>query len=181
MEDLAYKICLGLMFLIPILVVYAKVRDYRKGKNDSQVSRLLHEVFYNKEMIQSNISRVLRENALLKIKAICDHLRVQTEIKYGEITPSINIIRSLSFMKEYLPEIEELSKIYEENDYRMMISISNAKWDYVTKKIEEISVSKWNRLNREQKKELIQKKSEEFDRNWKEAEKFDREEKEIIE
>ena len=178
MEDIAYKISLTLMILLPIFVIYAKVRDYRKDKKDSQVSRLLREVFYNNEMIQANISERLRKNAILKIKAICDHLRVQTEIEYGEIVPSINIIKSLSFMKEYLPEIEEMSKIYEENDYMMMRSISNAKWDYVTEKIEEISVSKWNRLDLEQKKELIQKKSEEFDHNWKEAEKLDHEQKE---
>ena len=178
MEDVAYKISLVLLILIPIFVIYAKVREYRKGKKATQVSRLLREVFYNREMIQAHISEGRRKNALLKIKAICDHLRVQTEIEYGEITPSIDIIRSLSFMKEYLPEIEELSKIYEENDYRKMRSISIAKWDYVAKKIEEISVSKWNRLDREQKKKLIQNKSEEFDRNLEEAEKLDREQKE---
>lgn len=178
MEDFAYKIILGVMFLLPVLVIYRKVCDYRKGKKDSQVSSLLHDVFYNKEMIQAHTSEELRKNALLKIKAICDHLRVQTEISYGEITPSIDIIRSLSFMKEYLPEIEEQSKIYEENDYWKMRSISNAKWDYVTKKIKEISVSKWNRLDSEQKKKLIQIRSEEFDRNWEEAEKLDNEQKE---
>ena len=168
MEDLGYKIILGIVFLIPFLVIYANVREHKIDKKSKEVSKLLKDIFYWKEMEIAHHSNLLRVNALEKVKAICDHLGVETEIKYGRITPSIEIIRSLSFMKEYLPEIDEQAKIYEENDGDPMITRTNDKYDFVKEKIELLSVRKWNRMSPEQKREMIQKLADVFECDKKE-------------
>ena len=157
--------------LITALIVYGIFkleREYRENKM-SQMSRelddLIFKVFLDEVKYFLELLKV-QKTANMKIKAIFDHLGVKVEIIEDQFTPSIDTFRSLSFMKEYLPEIDEQLRIYQEAEREMNKLDTIDKRHYVILQVHTmISPNMWMELTYEQKREIIHKLSEEYDVN----------------
>lgn len=144
--------------LVTIVIIYAifnSVLESRENKMSEELTDLIYEEFleearYFRELLKS------QQTALLKIKAIFDHLGIKVEIIEDKITPSIDTFRSISFVKEYLPEIDEQLGVYEDAEKEMNRLDTNDKSRYVINSVHEIvSPNKWRKLSKEQKRKMI--------------------------
>lgn len=148
------SICTGVIAFI--ISCYFSGRESRKENRRwlmmNECKRLIGEVVKTDTVIEQlkSLSKVQME-ALQKIKAICGHLGVQVEIdpytKGFSITPSIDLIKSLSFMKEYLPEIEEQWWIYKEHDAQEYLNKLREKEEWMLEEMKKVETEDWNRLD----------------------------------
>jgi hypothetical protein len=148
-------------------IVYAildSVRKSRENKMSEEIRDIIYDEFLLKEV--KYIQKLSKDQnmALLRIKAIFDHLGVKVEIVDDKITPSIDTFRSISFVKKYLPEIDEQVRIYKDAETEMNKIDVDHKNKYVIFRVHQIvSLSKWRKLSDEQKKEIIHNISENYD------------------
>lgn len=173
------SICIGLVIFSPFFLL--ELRKVRKAKESIasqnmkvEISEIVDDVInFYAEVSYIDGLRCIRCAALEKIKAICGHLGVQVKICGLKMNPSIDIIRSLSFMKEYLPEIEEEWKIYEEKGQASRIILDKIcnKRRWMIKELHKTKSDIWNLLNSEQKRLIIHDLSEQYDREHKENQK----------
>ena len=147
--------------------IFNSVHESRMNKIWKEVGELVHEKF-NEEMKYLVELVKTQETAILKIKAIFDHLGIKNEIEGVNLPPSIDTFRSLSFVKEYLPEIDEQLRIYKDAENEIDRLDTTRKSRYVISQlVEQLSNSKW-RKNRwtsasiQQKREIIHKLYEEY-------------------
>ena len=137
--------------------IFNSVHESRMNKIWKEVGELVHEKF-NEEMKYLVELVKTQETALLKIKAIFDHLGIKNEIEGVNLPPSIDTFRSLSFVKEYLPEIDEQLRIYEDAENEINRLDTTRKSSYVINQlVEQLSDSKW-RKNRWTSATIQQKK-----------------------
>lgn len=115
-----------------------------------------------------------KNEALQKIKAICGHLGVEVKIEHDGIypsknfiesltmAPSIDVIKSLGFMKEYIPEIEEQWQIYNSFDLDSFTSgLSDQHWS-IYDELQKVSTDRWKRLNDLEKRQMIHDLAKEY-------------------
>lgn len=138
--------------------------------------RIGEVVMTDKEINQLNSLAKVQTDALQRIRAICGHLGVQVGIDLSKIgyriNPSIEIIKSLSFMKEYLPEIEEQWQIYKDNEALEYVHKLRDKNEWMLEEMKKVKTEDWNRLDDDQRDLLIKDLSHEYDtiQNQKETE-----------
>ena len=160
-----------------ITIIYKLVKFNRLNKSWEEYHERAKEarVLINKHLEywskwdNSKSMRNVQLTALQKIKAICGHMGVEVKIDYlgytnPDMTPSIDIIKSLGFMKEYLPEIEGLWQTYKENDADKYIEPLNIKRDWILMSINQLPADPWKYLTDEQKKKVIKEVSDQYDR-----------------
>lgn len=169
--EIVISFIIGALIVIVYKVVRA-MRDEAKRLDDysrsKELSRLICEVMdYDSKVDYALSLRKVQEDALQKIKAICGHQGVQVKIGDGHydptITPSIDIIKSLGFMKDYLPEIEELWQIYKDTDSDAYIRPFFKKQLTIHKELMFGPSDAWKLLTDEQKRKIIQDMSYEYD------------------
>ena len=173
MDLLALYIILG----IPLIyAIYKAIHDTLDNKRNHEILRLTYDFFLdNGERAKYHELLDTERTSLMTIKAICGHQGVQIEIVSNYLNPSLDFVRSLSFMKDSLQEIEEQVKIANESDYESAILVG--KFDHVTRTLYNLPLLKWIRLDDSQKKEMIQNLSEEYDHThlkWNQLDKDDR-------
>lgn len=152
-------------------------KEHRRWLMTQECKRRIGEVVKTDRVIEqlNSLSKIQME-ALQKIKAICGHLGVQVEIDpytLGfSITPSIDLIKSLSFMKEYIPEIEEQWWIYKEHDAQEYLNKIREKEKWMLEEMKKVKTEDWNRLDVIQRDHMIKGLSHEYDtlQNLKETE-----------
>lgn len=172
-----YAIIIGCIIGVVIATIIKLVKFNRLNKSWEEYHERAKEarVLINKHLeywskLDYAISlRKVQLTALQKIKAICGHMGVEVKIDYlgytnPDMTPSIDIIKSLGFMKEYLPEIEGLWQTYKENDADKYIEPLNIKRDWILMSIDQLPPYPWKYLTDEQKKKVIKEVSDQYDR-----------------
>lgn len=149
--------------------IYKAIREDIEDRKWKEVYWIMDCVFYARENDRLDTLQKDRKSALMKVKAIFDHLNVQVEISDYSITPSIDILRSLSFSKEYLSEIDEQAKILQDVKSEMDNLNPWRKRNFIRDEIEKVSLNKWKHLRWEDKCEMIRKLADEFDRKVRES------------
>lgn len=170
-------LALYIIFSIPIIyAIYKAMHDTLEDKMNREIRKLTFDFFYeNGERPKYHELLHIERTSLMTIKAICGHQGVQVEIDGSYIKPSLDFVRSLSFMKDSLPEIEEQVSIANEANYEWSVLVG--KFDHVDRTLSNLPLLKWIRLDDIQKKEMIQNLSEEYDRThlkWNQLDKDDR-------
>ena len=142
-----------------------KQKEYKMYRPLHERQELVDEVIHFDSRVEyaRSLSR-RRYNALQKIKAICGHLGVRVDIRYPDMSPSIDTIRSLSFMKEYLPEIEEQWQIYQNTDPCSVLYEIKKKEIDILHELEKVPAGLWDHASEEQRRDCIQNLSNEYDR-----------------
>ena len=134
--------------LITALIVYGifkHERESRMNKIWKEAIDLVTEKFHKEVEYTVELWKT-QQTALLKIKAIFNHLGIKIEITDGEFTPSIDTLRSLSFVKEYLPEIDEQLRIYKDAENEINRLETFEKRSYVITWLEEaLNHRKWRK------------------------------------
>lgn len=174
MNELDPVTILGILTLIPF--VYAILREYKKWRESearaekcSEVVQLIEEVLdYQSHLDHARELGAAQEDALQKIRAICDPIGVQVEVKSKSntihLTSSIDDIKYLSSLKEHLPVIEELCQIYTENDPGKYLMQMYIKYDKLYDNLMNVcTTERWNAFG-EDKKSIVQYLSDEYDR-----------------
>ncbi len=142
-----------------------KQKEYKVNKPLQERQELVDDVIHFDSRVEYARSLTQRRyNALQKIKAICGHLGVRVDIRYPDMGPSIDTIRSLSFMKEYLPEIEEQWQIYQNTDPCSVLYEIKKKEIDILHELEKMPAELWNQASDEQRRGCIQHLSNEYDR-----------------
>lgn len=129
--------------------IFNSVHESRMNKIWKEVGELVHEKF-NEEMKYLAELVKTQEIALLKINAIFDHLGIKIEIAGVNLPPfiesRIDTFRSLSFVKEYLPEIDEQLRIYKDAENEINRLDTTRKSSYVINQlVEQLNDSKWRK------------------------------------
>lgn len=144
------------------------LKENRRWLMNHECRRLIsEEVKTDKVIDHLNGLAKVQMIALQKIKAISGHVGVQVEIDCYTpgypITPSIDIIKSLTFMKEYLPEIEEQWQIYKEHDSVEYLKKIGEKQEWILDEMKQVKTEEWNRLDSTQRILMIRGLSHKYD------------------
>jgi hypothetical protein len=175
--ELQLAIFYGFLGLVAIIFVLKTLRgrgNDPEAAKSTEVIQLIEEVIdYQSHLDHARELESAREDALQKIKAICDPLGVQVEIKSKSNTPvsftihltsSIDNIRNLRFLNEHLTAIEELSHVYNENDPRAYLKPIIIKYRRMYDKLmNDCTTERWNSF-REDKKAIVEAISDRYDK-----------------
>ena len=142
-----------------------KRKEHKDNLEPLERKNLVDDVIHFDSRVEYATSLVdLQCDALQKIKAICGHLGVQVDIQDRTLIPSIKVIRSLSFMKEYLPEVEEQWQIFQNTDPESVLKGIKKKEIDILYELEKMPSAQWNIISDGQRREIIQILSNEYDR-----------------
>lgn len=157
---------IGIIYGIISFKIEQRKRTDKFTKSREKIDLIKDIIHFDSRVDYATRLVEIQDASLEKIKAICGHLGVQVDIRYRTLIPSIEIIRSLSFMKEYLPEIDEQWQIYQNNDPSPILQKIKDKENHILTELDRMCDEglPWDSANEEKKREVLQLLSNEYDR-----------------
>ena len=172
--DLQLAIGYGFLAIVAIIFILVKMREKNdkraEASKSAEVDQLTREVLnFQSHLDHGRELEAVQEDALQKIKAICDPIGVQAEMNGKrnsiQLTTSIDNIESLRFLNEHLPKIKELCQIYRENDSRDYLMPIFIKFKHIYDELmDNCSTERWNAFG-EDKKAIVEAISDKYDKD----------------
>lgn len=172
--DLQLTIFYGFLGLVAIIYVLVKIREKKdesaEASKSAEVDQLTREVLnFQSHLDHARELEAVQEDALQKIKAICDPIGVQAEMNVKrnsiQLTTSIDNIKSLRFLNVHLLAIEYLCQIYRENDSRDYLMPIFIKFKHIYDELmDNCTIERWNAFG-EDKKAIVKAISDKYDKD----------------